>query len=155
MGELIPVNWYEVIPGDTVQARTKALVRLSPLEAPVMHPIRVRIHHFFIPNRLIWDNSGGAETDFEAFITGGSDGTKTPTHPYVNFNSSTVSEGSLNDYLGVPPANYTGTGLQVNALPWRAYQLVWDLFYRDQDLVTAPTFDFSDGADSTTKTPRS
>ena len=103
MGELIPVNWYEVIPGDTVQARTKALVRLSPLEAPVMHPIRVRIHHFFIPNRLIWDNSGGAETDFEAFITGGSDGTKTPTHPYVNFNASTVSEGSLNDYLAYLP----------------------------------------------------
>ena len=53
-GELVPVNLTPVIPGDTFQQSTSALVRVSPLLAPVMHPVRVRIHHWFVPLRLIW-----------------------------------------------------------------------------------------------------
>lgn len=150
MGDLIPINWTEVIPGDVVQQKSQALIRCAPLLAPVMHPVRVRIHHFFIPNRLIWDGSDGADTDFEAFITGGSDGTATPAHPTISLNAATIAEGSLLDYLGIPPVNYTGSGLTISALPVRAYQKVWDLFYRDQDIVTAPTIDISAGTDSTT-----
>lgn len=150
MGQLIPINWFEVIPGDVVQGKAQALIRCAPLNAPVMHPVRVRIHHFFIPNRLIWDDSGGANTGFEAFITGGPDGTSTPTHPYISLNASTVAEGSLLDYLGIPPANYTGTGLNISALPVRAAQMVFNTFYRDQDLVSELTVDTTDGADSTT-----
>lgn len=149
MGELIPVNWTEVIPGDVFQQKTQALIRTTPLLAPVMHPVRVRIHHFYVPLRLLWDNSGGAETGFEAFITGGSDGTKVPTHPYIDLNAATVAQGDLLDYLGIPPANYTGSGIQISALPVRAYNLIFNNYYRDQDLVTERTIDLTDGADAT------
>ena len=67
MGKLVPVNCMEVLPGDTVQQVTSALVRVSPLLAPVMHPVSVRVHHWFVPYRLLWDG-------FEDFITGGPDG---------------------------------------------------------------------------------
>ena len=93
MGNLIPLTWYEALPGDTIQQATSALIRVSPLLSPVMHPVRVRIHHWFVPNRLIWN-------EWEDFITGGEDGTSVPVHPYKSV--GTVSEGSLYDYLGVP-----------------------------------------------------
>lgn len=152
IGYLIPVNWLEVIPGDSIQQKTKALIRSAPLNAPVMHPVAVRFHHFFVRNRLLWDDAGGAETGFEAFCTGGSDGTKTPTHPYIDLNAATVAQGDLLDYLGIPPANYTGSGIQINALPLRAYASIYNNYFRDQDLVSELTIDTSDGADSTTNT---
>ena len=64
MGELVPLTWIEVKPGDSFQMSTSLLVRVSPLLAPVMHPVMIKVHHWFVPYRLIWD-------DFEKFITGG------------------------------------------------------------------------------------
>jgi hypothetical protein len=151
MGELVPVNWEEVIPGDTFQAKTKALIRFTPLVAPVMHPVRVRIHHFFVPYRLIWDDSGGADTSFEAFITGGSDGTATPPVPSKSIAST--AQGTLSDYLGLPvSASYTGGNLTHSMLPFRAYALIFNEYYRDQDLVTELTIDKTSGNDTTTNT---
>lgn len=150
LGELIPFSWFEVIPGDVIRMQSQALIRCQTLNRPPMHPVKVRIHHVFIPNRLIWDSSGGADTSFEAFITGGSDGTATPTHPYISLNATTVNEGDLLDYLGIPPANYTGTGLNISALAVRAYGLCFNELYRDQDLVTERTIDKTDGQDTTT-----
>jgi len=63
MGELVPIGLTEVLPGDSIQQATNALVRASPLLAPVMHPVNVRIHHWFAPHRLVWN-------DLENFITG-------------------------------------------------------------------------------------
>lgn len=138
MGKLIPITWYEALPGDTIQQSTAALVRVSPLLSPVMHPVVIRLHHWFVPNRLIWE-------DWEEFITGGPEGTSTPTHPYRNLVNNL--EGSLFEYLGVPPATYSPS-LQVNALPLRAYQKIWNENYRDQDLVTEATIDITAGSDS-------
>lgn len=144
MGKLVPLTWFEVIPGDSIQQITSALIRVQPLNAPVMHPVRCRIHHWLIPLSQIWD-------DYEDFFTGGEDGLQTPTHPYLDL--GTVNEGDLLDYLGIPPAAYGGGGnMEVSALPLRAYQLVWREMYRDQQLVTAPTIDTTSGADSTTTT---
>ena len=95
MGELIPLTWYDTLPGDTIQHATSSLIRVSPLLSPVMHPVNVRIHHWFVPLRLIWD-------DFEDFITGGDDGLDATAHPY---RSSAVAEGQLLDYLGIPPTS--------------------------------------------------
>ena len=67
MGELVPIGLTEVLPGDTFQHSTSLLMRVSPLLAPVMHPVQVRIHHWYVPHRLVWD-------DWEKFITGGPDG---------------------------------------------------------------------------------
>ena len=50
-GSLVPVNLTEVLPGDTIQQATSSLIRVSPLLAPVMHPVHVRIHHWFVPDR--------------------------------------------------------------------------------------------------------
>lgn len=136
MGELVPVGCYEVLPGDTVQQKSTALIRLSPLLAPVMHPVHVRIHHWFVPLRLIW-------TDFEKFITGGPDGLDATVHPTQ---TGTVAVGSLADYLGVP----TGVATTRSALPNRAYNLIWNEWYRDQDLQTAVTVNKGNGSDAST-----
>lgn len=120
MGTLVPVSCVEVLPGDTIQHQTSALLRVSPLVAPLMHPVQVRIHHWFVPNRLVWP-------EWEIFITGAESGW---TYPTVTVPAS--AEGTLLDYMGVPPvANEV-----VSALPVRAYNKIYNEFYRDQDLVT-------------------
>lgn len=137
MGKLVPVGCFDVLPGDTVQHATSLLLRVAPLVTPVMHPVTVRVHHWFVPYRLIWDN-------WEPFITGGPDGLNASVHPTKN---TTVTAGSAPDYLGVPIA---GTAITYNALPLRAYQLIYNEFYRDEDLVTAATVGTGDGVDSST-----
>jgi len=143
MGELIPIGLTEVLPGDTVQHSTSALIRCAPLLAPVMHPVRVAIHHWFVPFRLVWE-------DWEDFITGGSDGMDASVFPTIDMPASTgAAIGSLADYLGVP----TGIAdLEVSALPFRAYALIWNEFYRDQDLQTELVINEASGADTTTNT---
>lgn len=138
MGNLVPLTWYEANPGDTIQQKTSLLIRTQPLLAPVMHPVRVRVHHWFVPNRLIFD-------DWEDFITGGEDGLDASVHPYKTITSAT--QGTLRDYIDLPVGTYTE---DVNVLPWRAYALIFNEWYRDQDLVTALTIDTTDGADTTT-----
>ena len=104
-----------MLPGDTIQCSSSALVRMSPLLAPVMHPLHARIHHWYVPNRLIWE-------DWEDFITGGSDGLDSSVYPTITFGSG-VSVGDLADYLGVP---LTGASIEVSALPFRAYALIFN-----------------------------
>ena len=137
MGELIPLTWFDVLPGDTVQHACSALVRAAPLLAPVMHPVHVSIRHFYVPLRIIWD-------DFEDFITGGPDGNNNSTPPY---RSEANSVGSLRDYLGVPPSIVAGT--HYSALPIRAYQMIWNEYYRDQDLQAEAFLQKTSGVDST------
>lgn len=138
-GELIPVTWMEVLPGDSFQQKTSALIRMSPLVAPMMHPVNVKIHHWFVPLRLIWD-------DFEDFITGGPDGMDDTEYPYINFTGSHPTQGSIFDYLGLP----IDFDDQVSALPLRAYQTIWNEWYRDQDLQPAVTVNHGSGIDNTT-----
>lgn len=140
MGKLIPLTWYEALPGDTIQQATMLLVRVSPLLSPVMHPVIVKIHHWFVPNRLIWE-------DWEEFITGGPDGVSVPVHPYRAV--ATATEGDIWDYFGVRPGSYSPS-LELNALPLRAYQRIWNENYRDQDLSNEATIDLTDGQDTTT-----
>jgi len=143
MGNLIPIGLTEVLPGDTIQQASNILLRCSPLLAPVMHPVDVRVHHWFVPHRLTWE-------DWEDFITGGPDGADTSEFPTVTIGGGTgAAVGSLADYLGVP----TGVNnIEVSALPFRAYQLIWNHWYRDQDLQTEAVVDVESGADTTTAT---
>lgn len=145
MGELIPCGLTEVLPGDSIQHHTVALVRASPLLAPVMHPVHVRIHHWFVPHRLVWN-------DWENFITGGPDGLNASVFPTISFPNGGPEIGTLADYLGVPTDIVNAAGTPVSALPFRAYALIWNEWYRDQDLETALTIDLTDGADTTTNT---
>lgn len=140
-GELVPVGHYEVLPGDTVQQSTSCLVRAAPLVAPVMHPVHARIHHWFVPYRLLHE-------DWESFITGGPDGDDATVPPYVEL-SGAVNTASLASYMGVPIGTYTND-LRISALPFRAYALIFNEWYRDQDLVNVRPFTTASGLDTTT-----
>lgn len=122
MGYLIPIQLTEVLPGDTFQMATSLFIRLAPMVAPVMHPVHVRVHHWYVPTRLIWE-------DFEDFITGGPDGLNQSIVPFGI--SSSFPAGSLPDYMGVPVDQ---AGLKLCSLPMRAYSLIYNEWYRDQDL---------------------
>lgn len=145
MGGLVPIGLTEVLPGDSFQHSTSALIRLSPLLAPVMHPLHVRIHHWFVPHRLVWDS-------WEDFITGGPDGEDDSAFPTIAPGSfgpgSIVPVGSLADYYGIP----TGAALStsVSALPFRGYSLIFNEWYRDQDLMALRALSTADGVDSIT-----
>lgn len=125
IGQIIPTSCVPVLPGDTVQHATSAMIRLSPLNTPVMHPTQVRIHHFYVPNRIVWP-------EWEDFITGGPAGTSTPSIPTTN--ALNFTKGSVGDHLyGVVPGGGT---VNVNAMPLYAFNKVVNEYYRDQDLVT-------------------
>lgn len=145
MGALIPLTWMEVLPGDSFQHATHLLMRCSPLLTPVMHPVQVRVHHFYVPWRIIWP-------EFEDFITGGPDGLNASVPPYFNISSAGgFPIGSLGDHLGIPtavPGNVTP--YRVSALPFRAYADIWNEYYRDKDLQTKLGVGLNSGLDSTT-----
>lgn len=138
LGELVPVGLTEVLPGDSMQMQSRILLRCAPMLAPAMHAVRVRVHHWFVPHRLVWD-------DWENFITGGPDGLDASIFPTRAGGS--VAAGSLLNYLGVPVANPLPA---FSALPLRGYQLIWNEYYRDQDLQAAVTVDTTSGGDTTT-----
>lgn len=141
LGGLYPIGLTEILPGDSVQQATSLLLRCSPLVTPVMHPVHVRIHHWFVPHRLVWE-------DFEDFITGGPDGMDDSVFPTVELGGGGgAAVGSLADYLGVP----TGVNnLVCSALPFRGYGLIWNEWYRDQDLQNPLVISEASGADTTT-----
>ena len=143
MGELVPISCMEVLPGDTFQHSVSAFLRVAPLVTPVMHPVHVRIWHFFVPNRLIWD-------EWEAFRTRGEDGTSVPEFPTIVSPASTGWDiGSLADYFGIP----TGIpGLEVSALPFRAYTLIENEWFRNQDTTDPYPLSLASGRDTTTNT---
>lgn len=142
LGEIVPIGCIDVLPGDSIQQATNALVRAAPLLSPVMHPLRVSISHWFVPNRLIWD-------DWEDFITGGPDGMDASVFPTISLAEASHAVGTLADYFGVPP--HTGA-ISVSALPFRAYALIFNEWFRDQDLVSALALSTASGVDSTTST---
>lgn len=132
IGGLYPIGLVEALPGDLVAQHTNLLIRMSPLAAPVMHQITARVHHFFVPNRIVWiddDDDNDDVNDWKEFITGGTDGLNADTIPTI---TSTGTAKDLLDYLGIP----TVAGIDVNALPIRGFNRIFNKFYRDQDLVT-------------------
>lgn len=143
-GELIPVHIQEALPGDRMHINTQVMCRFAPLVAPVMHKVNCYVHHFFVPNRLLWPS-------WERFITGGSatGDPQSPVWPTLLLETVHARPGTLADYLGVP---VLGTGKQatVSALPFSAYHCVFNSYYRDQNLIQEDPFLLSDGANSRT-----
>lgn len=143
MGWLVPCGLTEVLAGDSIQQATTALVRCQPLLAPVMHPTTVRIQHYFVPHRIIWD-------DWEKFITGGPDGMDASVFPTITFPNGGPEIGTLADYLGVPTDIVQAAGTPVSALPFRAYAKIWNEHIRDQDLQPELVISTASGNDTTT-----
>lgn len=133
MGELIPVSWFEALPGDTIQMQTSAFIRVAPTLAPIMTPCHVEFRTFSVPLRLLWDN--GPDDNFEDFITGGPDGMDTGVPPYFTIASgTTIKVGTLADYLGIPAGEAYSSDVNVSAFPFRAYYKIWNEYFRDEDL---------------------
>lgn len=157
MGKLYPIICKEMLPGDRFRVRTDSLVRTMPLSSPAFGRLRMYIHYFFVPNRLVWDN-------WENFITGGESGEDTHVPPYVAWNNLSVAnlsgyaspgaddsiiynpENGLVAAFGLPvqpasgnvdtigKANGISTTTPVSVLPFRAYRLIWNEYYRDQNV---------------------
>lgn len=161
MGELVPIMCMPVVPGDKFRVKTESLVRLAPLVAPMMHRVNVFTHYFFVPNRLVWN-------DWEDFITKGVDGEDVPIFPKIQLTGRAatdvpLSDSSLWDYLGLPSIKSVGgvpvlnpsenavavpEGFEVSALPFRAYQLIYNEYYRDQNLTDPVPFSLTSGVTS-------
>lgn len=158
MGKLYPIICKEMLPGDRFRVRTDSLVRTMPLSSPAFGRLRMYIHYFFVPNRLVWDN-------WEDFITGGESGEDTHVPPYIqwsdlvggDFQSRSKSDGKgswtytpedgLVAAFGLPAQPYAGSNVAeagvangistttpISALPFRGYRLIWNEYYRDQNI---------------------
>lgn len=148
MGQLTPIMKMEVLPGDQIKLdSTEMLMRMAPMIAPVMHRIKAYVHYWFVPNRIIW-------SEWEDFITGGKNGDLAPVMPFITFPSTAAPDrsynGSLADYLGLPtiPVGSGGTVTnpsKISALPFRAYQTIYNEFYRDQNLSDPVPFSLGSG----------
>lgn len=133
---LYPVYWNELNPGDHLEVDIHALCRFMPMVAPIMSNIKLKFFAFFVPNRLLWKNwkqfLGAREYQTDA--------DKVFTVPQVHVNTKKVS-GTLFDYMGVP---YTkeDTTVPVSALPFRAYNRIWNEWFR-ANLLQAPVVEQS------------
>ena len=143
IGELMPISVMEVVPGDKFDIKATNLTRFAPLITPIMHQASVYCHFFFVPNRILWPN-------WENFISGGEDGLADPTFPTVDLTiPNQYGVQTLADYLGLP----TGSQLSdVSALPFAAYQKIYQDYYRDENLITKTDVTLSDGTQSNTDT---
>lgn len=134
MGELVPIMCLDCIPGDKFNISCESLLRFAPLVSPVMHRMDVSMHYFFVPNRLTWPN-------WEKFIT---NDVSAPVVPTVTIGDPEYTR--LLDYLGIPiPDAVTGLTEKISALPLAAYQMVYNEYYRDQNLVAPVPFELVDG----------
>lgn len=139
MGKCVPIMLKEVLPGDKFRLNTEVMARMIPMLAPVMHRVNVFVHNFFVPTRLVWD-------EWEDFITGGRLGTAAPVSPYalasvLSNQGDMVSEIGLCNYFGLPlttaASGDPAADVRISMLPFRAYQLIWDEYYRDQNLTAS------------------
>ncbi len=152
MGQLIPVYFDECVPGDTRKIGMQCVTRFQPLVAPILDSVDLTVHYFFVPTRLLMDK----EDDWNTFLTGGISGTdesvSLPLYKFIYMDGSpTVSQNpfsngivkgkySLWDYFGLPLSptdNYQNIVdvNSVNGFCQRSYNLVWNEFYRDPNLV--------------------
>lgn len=134
MGQIIPVMHDEVIPGDYFTIGSELVIRMQPMIAPVLHEISATMHYFFVPYRLLMD-------DFEEFITGGLTNeyeTVPPTWSPVD-----NAKYSLWDYFGFP-VGVSALGAEPLAFPLRAYNMIYNEYYRDENLIEEVDLDDED-----------
>jgi hypothetical protein len=135
-GKLIPFYVDEVLPGDTFNVDTAAIIRMTTPKYPVFDDAFIDFYYFYCPNRILW-------SDFKQFM---GEVESTPWMPTKNYKVPKIKingtekngypyEASILDYMGVPTkvkATFT-----VNALPIRAYVMIWNEFFRDENVDNA------------------
>lgn len=127
-GQLIPFYVDEVLPGDTFQIRTSLVARLQPLVTAPMDNLYLDTYYFFVPNRLVWNHwkeLNGENTE-SAWIP-----ETVYQVPQITAPTGGWSIGTIADYMGLPVGV---SGISVSALPFRAYSLIVNEWFRDQNL---------------------
>lgn len=144
-GYLIPFYVDEALPGDTFNLNVTTLVRLATPIVPIMDNLYVDTFFFFVPNRLIWshwkqfngENTAAAGTQSTTYLV-----------PTVTSDATNgVAVGSLYDYMGIPTGS-AAKGLTFNNLHGRGYNLIYNDWFRDQNLIAPITVDTGDGPDT-------
>lgn len=137
MGYLIPTLCLDLVPGDSIRLGCEALTRLAPMVAPMMHRVDVYMHYFFVPNRLLWEN-------WKNFITNTKVAGSVPAFPWMDYGASEYTNNPILDYMGLP--KLTGTNrVKVNAMPFAAYNMIYNEYYRDQNLCPEVNYKLVDG----------
>ena len=158
IGQLVPVNCFEVLPNDTFKVSSMLFARMQPMLAPIMHPLKVIFQHWYMPSRLLWQpvpvlNASKTDIDilggFEEFYTSGGIDTEYPEFPTITLNANDCKPGSLANHLGIP---IVAEGVEVNAMPFRMYNIIFNERYRDEDIE--PEIDVYLGAGKDSVTPR-
>jgi hypothetical protein len=139
VGDVIPFFLDEVLPGDTFSVDTSKVVRMQTLLTPMMDNVYLDTYYFFVPNRLVWDH-------WKQFCGENTESAWIPETEYTMPQITSPADsgwavGTLADYFGIP----TGVpGLSVSSLPFRAYALIMNEWFRDQNLqdpLVVPTDD--------------
>lgn len=141
-GYLYPIFVDEVLPGDTFNLKMNVFARLAPTVKPPMDNIFQDFFFFYVPCRLLWShwkNFMGEKVNYNDSTT--------YTIPYLT--SKTNSVGTIYDYMGLPIVTLDPTTNPINAMPFRAYNLIWNEWFRDENLTSSLTVDTGDGPDST------
>jgi len=144
-GYLVPVYVDEVLPGDTFNLKMTAFARLSTPLFPVMDNLHLDSFFFFVPNRLIWENwqkfmgeqnNPGDSIDYIV--------------PYISSPEGGYTTNSLQDYMGLPTVNQVQSDQRVqhSVLHLRAYNLIWNQWFRDQNLQDSVPVPTGDGPDN-------
>ena len=140
-GELVPIYLDEVLPGDTFTMDMAMVLRMSTPIYPVMDNCNLDYYWFFVPNRLVWNNSKyffGETTSTAPWFNA-----TEKTIPQLTFPSGGFGAKSLADYMGLPTTSFATTR-SVSALPLRAYALIWNEWFRDQNLQDPQTISLAD-----------
>lgn len=144
-GKLIPILIDEILPGDHMEYNVTAYIRMATPLFPIFDTQRVDTHFFFVPNRLVWTNwvkMMGEQTgagDTIAYIV-----------PVVQTAVGGDPVGSLYDHMGIPTVGQFAAGgaSNLNALPFRAYNLIYNKWFQDENIGVAPTLVTNDGPDT-------
>lgn len=146
-GKLIPFYVDEVLPGDTFNVDTSAIIRMTTPKYPVMDDAFIDFYYFYCPNRILWDNFKYFMGEVEA----------TPWTPQKTYKVPEIEikgtateklprENSILDYMGVPTK--LAKTFRINALPIRAYVKIWNEYFRDENVDNAAVFK-TDDSDTT------
>jgi len=146
-GYLVPIFCEEVLPGDTFKVKMTAYARMSTPIFPIMDNLHLESFFFFVPNRLVWTNW----VKFMGEQKNPGDTIAYTIPQQVSANGGFVV-GSIFDYFGLPTVGQVGAGnaITANALPFRAYNLIYNEWFRDENLVPPQHVNMGDGPDTLT-----
>ena len=140
-GYLIPFYRDEILPGDTFNADATMFIRMpSALNVPIMDNLYLDTFFFFVPNRLVWNN-------WQKFMGEQANPGDSVSYTVPVFTAYNPTAEDLSDYFGIPPLGGGATVSHIS-LYHRAYNLIWNEWFRDQNLQNSVTVDKGDGPDT-------